>query len=203
MNLPKSQEQNPELDEPYIFHFPDGNASIARMLVRSLVPGAISGHTMEDIVTARADYARLDETSSPIRIRLNSTAVKAKHIGDPANAKEVEVTYVRGGQRPSGARCALHTRLLQHDDSLSVSGNVRQTKGSARLLREDAFGLHECANQQLEGVSETRHKRIYAPGAYFTNVTLDFPVSMGDYHYPRSPEESCLLHLLRTPCEPG
>jgi len=44
---------------------------------------------------------------------------------------------------------------------------------------------------------------IYAPGAYFSNVTLDFPVSMGDYHYPSSPDESCLLHLLRTPCEPG
>ena len=44
---------------------------------------------------------------------------------------------------------------------------------------------------------------IYAPGAYFSNVTLDFPVSMGDYHFPSSPDESCLLHLLRTPCEPG
>src|ERR1700722_2769858 len=33
MNLPKSHEKNAELDEPYIFHFPDGNASIARMLV--------------------------------------------------------------------------------------------------------------------------------------------------------------------------
>ena len=44
---------------------------------------------------------------------------------------------------------------------------------------------------------------IYAPGAYFSNVTLDFPVSMGDYRFPSSPEEPCLLHLLRTPCKPG
>src|SRR5262249_20291500 len=32
-------------------HFPDGNATIARLLVRSLVPDAIPGKTVEDIVT--------------------------------------------------------------------------------------------------------------------------------------------------------
>src|SRR5580698_440077 len=30
-----------EKEEPYIFHFPDGNASIARLLVRSLIPEAV------------------------------------------------------------------------------------------------------------------------------------------------------------------
>jgi spermidine dehydrogenase len=44
---------------------------------------------------------------------------------------------------------------------------------------------------------------VYAPGSYFSHVTLDFPVSMGGYHYPGSADESCLLHLLRTPCSPG
>jgi spermidine dehydrogenase len=28
---------NPERSEPYIYHFPDGNASLARLLVRSLL----------------------------------------------------------------------------------------------------------------------------------------------------------------------
>ena len=69
--------------EPYIFHFPDGNASIARLLVRSLVPGCIPGHTMEDIVTARADYGKLDQPSSPIRIRLNTTAARVRASGPP------------------------------------------------------------------------------------------------------------------------
>ena len=42
-------------DEPYIFHFPDGNASVARLLVRKLLPAAMPGTTMEDVVTARAN----------------------------------------------------------------------------------------------------------------------------------------------------
>ena len=60
--------------EPYIFHFPDGNASVARMLVRSLIPGAATGSTMEDIVTAKFDYSTMDSSASAIRLRLNSTA---------------------------------------------------------------------------------------------------------------------------------
>src|SRR5262249_41384538 len=83
--------------EPYIFHFPDGNASVARMLVRSLIPESAPGNTMEDIVTAKFNYARLDAASSPVRIRLNSTVVRVKPIGnlDPTGA---EITYVTGGK---------------------------------------------------------------------------------------------------------
>src|SRR5215831_8923711 len=65
----QSREDSPEQAEPYIFHFPDGNASIARLLVRSLVPGAVPGTTMEDVVTSRADYARLDDSGSAVKIR--------------------------------------------------------------------------------------------------------------------------------------
>ena len=96
-------------DEPYIFHFPDGNASLARLLVRSLIPGSAPGHTMEDIVTAKMNYAVLDDPSSAIRLRLNSTAISARNLGDPASSKEVEVKYVRGGEARSvrGAACIL------------------------------------------------------------------------------------------------
>jgi spermidine dehydrogenase len=203
MTLPKSHEENPELDEPYIFHFPDGNASIARLLVRSLVPGVLPGHTMEDIVTARANYAHLDEPSSPIRIRLNSTAVKVKHIGDPANAKEVEVTYVRGGQarRIRSANCILacYNMIIPYlCPEMSDKQKEALAYGVKMPLVYTNVQISNWRAFQKLGISA-----VYAPGAYFSNITLDFPVSMGDYHYPSSPDESCLLHLLRTPCKPG
>jgi len=209
MTLPKSHEQNPELDEPYIFHFPDGNASIARMLVRSLVPGTLPGHTMEDIVTARANYARLDDTSSPIRIRLNSTAVRVKHVGDAdpdlsvKTAKEVEVTYVRGGQahRVRGANCILacYNMMIPYLCPEMSAGQKAALAYCVKIpLVYTNVQISNWKAFQKLGVSA-----VYAPGSYFTNITLDFPVSMGDYHYPSSPDESCLLHLLRTPCAPG
>ena len=96
-------------DEPYIFHFPDGNASIARLLVRSLVPDCIPGHTMEDVVIARADYGKLDQPSSPIRIRLNSTAARVRQSGPHESSQEVEVAYVKDGklQTVKGKACVL------------------------------------------------------------------------------------------------
>ena len=84
--------------EKYFFHFPDGNASIARLLVRKLIPQAIPGHSSKDVVMARANYAMLDQENSPVRIRLNSTAVRVKHRGDPASAQGVEIAYARGGK---------------------------------------------------------------------------------------------------------
>src|SRR5262249_25686879 len=79
------------------FHFPDGNATIARLLVRSLIPAAMTGNSVEDIVTAFANYARLDWLGSPVRNRLNSTVVRASNLADdPAKASEVEITYASG-----------------------------------------------------------------------------------------------------------
>ena len=81
--------------QPYHFDFPDGNASIARMLVAPLIPNSATGHTPEDIVTAKIDYSQLDKKGSSVRIRLNATAVRVQHVGDAKSAKEVEITYGR------------------------------------------------------------------------------------------------------------
>ncbi len=74
--------------------FPDGNASIARMLVRALIPTVASGKSMDDIVTAKFDYSRLDEADSKVRLRLNSTVVKVLNNG---RNNSVSVTYVSDG----------------------------------------------------------------------------------------------------------
>ena len=81
-------------DEPYIFHFPDGNASVARLLVRALIPEAVPGSTMKDVVTSRIDYSKLDR-GGDVRIRLNSTVVQAAHTKD---SEAVDVTFVHGGE---------------------------------------------------------------------------------------------------------
>ena len=92
MEITKQEE-----DEPYIFHFPDGNTSIARLLVRSLIPASAPGHTMEDIVTAKLDYATLDDPGSlcipPV------TLLSARNTCD-ASAAAVEITCASTLPRP-------------------------------------------------------------------------------------------------------
>ncbi|MGH8314925.1 MAG: NAD(P)-binding protein, partial [Steroidobacterales bacterium] len=92
LGLELSDEAKAELDDPYIYHFPDGNASIARSLVRKLIPQAAAGTTMEDIVTAKFDYSKLDEPNAPMRLRLGSTVVSLRNL--PSGL--VDVGYVAG-----------------------------------------------------------------------------------------------------------
>ena len=84
--------------EAYQFHFPDGNASIARLLVRRLIPDAVPGTTADDIVTARVNYTKLDERSSRTRIRLGATVVRVAHNGPVESSQDVSVHYVRDGK---------------------------------------------------------------------------------------------------------
>ena len=93
-----------EEEEPYIYHFPDGLASVARLIVRALIPAVAPGSTMEDVVTARFDYDNLDLPNSSTRLRLNSTVTRVEHDGDPTSAKQVAVSYVWKGHRTSASR---------------------------------------------------------------------------------------------------
>ena len=190
-------------EEPYIFHFPDGNASIARLLVRSLVPGSAPGSTMEDIVTAKMNYARLDDPESRVRMRLSSTAVRVKHLGDPVSAKEVEVTYVLGGKarrvRATACVLACYNAIVPH---LCPEMSAKQKEALAYAVKQPLV----YTNVQLrnwKAFEKAGVSMIYAPGSYFCTTMLDFPVSMGAYRFPSSPEEPCVIHLTRTPCRPG
>ena len=193
---------NPEA-EKYFFHFPDGNASIARLLVRQLIPQAIPGHTTADVVTARADYSKLDQESSPVRIRLNSTAVRVKHQGDPASSKEVEIAYARGGKvyTVRAAHCILacwHVVIPHICDELPE----KQKEALASAAKVPLLYTN-VALQNWKAFQKIGTNAIYAPGGYHTYMNLDLPVSIGGYECSRKPEEPVVLHMMKTPCKPG
>jgi spermidine dehydrogenase len=187
-------------EEPYIFHFPDGNASIARLLVRSLIPEAVPGSTMEDVVTAKADYSKLDETGSTVRIRLNSTVVHVQHINA---AKEVQVAYVRGGKQQivKAKNCVLacYNGMIPY---LCPELPEKQKEALSYLVKAPLVYTH-VALRNWTSFAKLNSRQIVAPGAYHTYTTLDFPVSLGQYHFPSKPEEPAVLFMLRTPCKPG
>jgi spermidine dehydrogenase len=184
--------------DPYIFHFPDGNASIARMLVRSLVPGSIPGSTMEDILTARADYSKLDQAGSAVRIRLNSTVAQAKNVKDG-----VDVAYVRGGKLVSvhgkAAVMACYNTMIPY---LCPELPEKQKDALAYLVKAPLVYTH-VALRNWTSFQKLGVKDVVAPGSYHSYVGLDFPVSMGEYKFPSKPEEPAVLFMLRTPCQPG
>ena len=189
--------------EKYFFHFPDGNASIARMLVRKLVPDAISGSSATDIVNAHADYAKLDQASSPVRIRLNSTVVQVKHKGDPTTAKELEVSYACGDKvfNVRAANCILacwHAVIPYICDELPDKQKDALASAAKVPLLYTNVAIRNWTSFQKLGVSS-----VYAPGSYHTQWSLDIPMSIGDYQCARKPDEPIIVHMMKTPNKPG
>jgi len=191
-----------EKEEPYIFHFPDGNASIARLMVRAMIPGAVPGSTMEDVVTARADYSRLDREGSAVRIRLNSTVVNVKHTSAGA-AKEVEIAYVRGKklQAVRAKQCVLacYNGMIPY---VCPELPEKQKEALAYLVKAPLVYTH-VAIKNWTSFEKLGVRQIESPGSYHVYTALDFPVSLGDYTFPGKPEEPMVLFMLRTPCKPG
>jgi spermidine dehydrogenase len=190
--------------DDYTFHFPDGNASIARMLVRSLIPAAIPGHTAEDIVTASTDYSKLDSNSSPIKIRLSSTAVRVRHVGDPASAKEVEITY----SSPQGQLSAVKGRAVVMACWNMVTSFIcpelpEKQKEALKYGAKVPLVYTVVAVRNWSSFSKLGMQRVATPGMYHTSIGLDQPVSIGGYECPKKPEDPMLLRMLRTPCKPG
>jgi spermidine dehydrogenase len=189
--------------EKYFFHFPDGNASIARMLVRKLIPQAIPGTTSSDIVLAKANYAKLDDANSPVRIRLNSTAVRVKHLGDPASATEVEVTYGRGGKvytaRAKNAILACwHVVIPYICDELPAKQKEALASAQKVPLLYTNVLLRNWTSFQKVGANS-----VYSPGMYHSGVNLDLPVSIGGYECAQKPEQPIVVHMMKAACHPG
>jgi spermidine dehydrogenase len=185
----------------YFFHFPDGNASIARLLVRALVPGSITGKDARDIVTAKTDYATLDRPANKIRIRLNNLVVRARNVKDG-----VEIAYTRS----SGGGAVYKVKARQ---CVMACWNMIIPYLCPEMPVEQKSALHELVKTPLVYASvairnwtsfaKLKTGGIYAPQGYFVRADLNPAVNIGAYQSPKSPDEPALVRLVRTPCQPG
>ena len=182
--------------EPYIFHFPDGNASIVRLLVRQLVPGALPGKTMEDSVTARLQYSELDQEGGEVRIRLNSTVVNAVHTSDEG---ALDVTYVRGGKAHTvrAGRCimACYNSAIPY---LCPELPEQQRQGLAYNIKVPLV-YTKVAVPHWRWFAEEKMRFVYYTNDFYKQVELDYPVSLGEYRFGSSPDEPMVLHMCHVP----
>ena len=190
----------PGRDEPYIFHFPDGNAGVARSLVRKLIPAAVPGSTMEDLVRSRVDYGLLDRDSNDTRIRLNSTAVDVRHS---ENNRHVDVTYVRGGQphrvRGKHAILACYNDIIPH---LCPEVPEKQREAIAYATKVPLVYI-SVAVRNWKAFEKLGMESIYIPqGTMMHSFSMDFPVSMGGYQYTQNSDEPTVIHGTYVPTVP-
>jgi spermidine dehydrogenase len=182
--------------EPYIFHFPDGNASVARLLARKLMPHLAKGQTQEDVVKAAFDYEALDLVENNVRVRLNSTVVDVRHLN---GGRSVAVSYVRNGrhERADGAHVIL---ACNHKVIPFICEELREPQKLALDEAERApLAYITVALRNWKAFAKAGIERIYAPQAMFSNMALDFPVSMGGVEFSKDPQKPILMHISYTP----
>jgi spermidine dehydrogenase len=134
---------------------------------------------------------------------LNSTVTRAKHVGQPLTAAQVEVTYLRDGKafsaRARGVVLACYNMMIpylcpelpasQQDalHSLVKTPLVYTTVALRNWLAFDRLKVHS----------------VNSPGGYHSNFRLNPHVNIGAYRSVVSPQEPILLHMVRTPCKAG
>jgi spermidine dehydrogenase len=198
LGFERSAEEIALLDDPYINHFPDGNSSIARLLVRKLIPGVAPGSGMHDIVSARFDYARLDLPGSPVRLRLGATVVNLRNRAygkaDIGYVREGRLHRVQAGQAIYSGYASMLPYIcadVSGAQKTALAANVKAPLVYVNVLVRNwkpwaKLGVHEITN----------------PMGFFSRLKLDYPVSLGNYHFPTRPEEPMVLHLVHVPSPP-
>jgi len=174
--------------------FPDGNASLTRWMVRLLIPGVAPGNTMEDVVMARFDYAKLDQSASNARIRLNSTVINV------ANEEGgVTVSYVKGEKayrvKAKNSVLACNNAMIPY---LCPQLPQAQKEALADQVRQPI--LITCvAVKNWQAWKKLGLSRVIIPGGYHTSIRLQTPINIGDYRTADNPDEPIILRMSKYP----
>ena len=184
------------IDDLYIHHFPDGNATLARLMVRKLIPSVAPGNTMEDVVLAKFDYSQLDRPEHNVRIRLNSTAIRAENL--PGN-EGTSVVYLQDGKthriKSRATIMACYNMMIPH-----IAPSLPEAQKNA--LRHNVkmpLVYTKVALKNWKPFKESGVHLVYAPSAPYSTVKLNYPVSMGGYLHAATENDPIVLHMIYVP----
>lgn len=188
-----------ETEEPYIHHFPDGNASVARQLVRRLIPAVAPGQTMESLMSVVFDYNKLDDHDAAVRLRLNSTVVNVKEGTVPGAPEIITLSYVRQGTsfrvRTKATVLACNNGIIPY-----ICPQLPEAQKKALAFQVKSPILYtNVALTNWRAWKNLGLGAVVCPTGYHVNAMIDFPVSYGDYKFSSDPDQPVVIHMERFP----
>jgi spermidine dehydrogenase len=150
----------------------------------------------------QANYAKLDESTSPVRIRLNSTAVRVKHAGDPARATDVEIAYARGGKvyTAKSGHCILACWNVVIPYICEELPQRREMRWPRRRKSRCCTAMCSCGTRlrfrSWERIRSTRR------AATIPTLTWTCRSALGSIA-ARAPEDPLVVHMSKAPCHAG
>ena len=186
-------------ENPYIYHFPGGNAGVTRAMVKKMIPAVAEGQNAEELVLAKFNYAELDKPGNAVRIRLNSTAVNVHHGGDPDSSSEVIVNYINDNRsyrvRGKGVVMACYNMIIPY----IVSDLPKEQAEALSLQMKSPLQYSSVGLRNWRAFKELEVGLAMSPGNMHQVVFMDFPVSMGGYEYTKTPDQPCVLQMISCP----
>ncbi len=176
--------------------FPDGNASVARLIVQKLIPSvAPNMQGIADVAVAQFNYAALDRENQSVRLRLNSTVVGVRETADDS----VVVEYVRGGNPLSvtASHCVLacYNNLIPH---LCPEMSEQQKAGLSYGVRSPFVYANVLLNNG-QAFSKLNLTFTHCPHDAFQWVSSAPTTSNGGYEPPRGPEDPMAVFMMGSP----
>lgn len=172
-------------------YFPDGNATIARLIVRSLIPAAVPGSSMEDVVTAKVDYRLLDDAEHDVRIRLNSTVVNVRNRDDG----RVDTEFVQNGNAHA-VRSRNVVLACWHAVIPYICTEIPDSQKSALLYGVKApLAYTSVLLSNWRSFVDAGVSRVTSPGSFHSSFGLPASLHLGDYQTSRSPDAPIVLRM--------
>ena len=188
-----------DVNNPYIYHYPDGNAGVARALVKKMIPNIGPGKNAEELVLSKFDYSELDKPKNNVRIRLNSTVVKVKQPDDPEHSSDVYLRFINDNKaylvKAKGVVMACYNMMIPHivpdlpaDQDAALRSHVKSP------LQYTNVGL-----RNWRAIKEIGMGLAMSPGKMHQAVLMDFPVSLGGYEFTKTPDDPCVIQMIHCP----
>ncbi|NQY10496.1 MAG: NAD(P)/FAD-dependent oxidoreductase [Flavobacteriales bacterium] len=186
-------------ETPYIYHFPDGNAGVARAMVKKMIPAIAEGNGAEELVLAVFKYAELDKPTNAVRIRLSSTVVNVEHVGDAKDADEVVVNYINEDKsykvKAKNVVMACYNMMIPH----IVTGLPEEQHAALRLQTKCPLVYTTVGLRNWKAIKKLGMGMAMSPGNWHQAVLMDFPVSIGGYEYTKTPDDPCVIQMISCP----
>lgn len=204
--LDEDSADNSAYEEPYIYHAPDGNATIARLLVKYLIPQVApkARQKMEDIILAKFDYSKLDSPAHSVHLRLKSTAINVENLAQGAQVCYAQMSHMQMSHTKEAKiqKVLAKKVIMANYNSMipyiiptlpqaqreALSQNVKTPLIYAKAILRDWRSFAKL------GVYD-----FYAPGMPFARVSLDYPVSLGGYAHEKSIDKPICVHMVCSP----
>jgi spermidine dehydrogenase len=189
-------------EDENLYYFPDGGATVSRLLVSKLVPAVFDGpQTMDSIITARADYHQLDRPDNRVRIRLSAMATSVRHRGDATGL--VDVTYVRRGEAFRVSAPHVVMACWNAVSSYIVEGLPARQAEAMRYGTKVPLVYARVALRNWRPWKRAGISRITPYETFWDSCSLVTPTDQGDYRSARRARNPIVANLSKTPNEPG